>query len=103
MVQDVVPLLASSNLNEFSQEERCTLGNGGQLCDVLGLTLHAADLHGRRNEHFSTNREKQQLFVGRCNVGLSTDHHLLHNRVTAQDVVLPRVLLDMLIHPRGLP
>lgn len=48
MVQDVVPLLASSNLNEFSQEERCTLGNGGQLCDVLGLTLHAADLHERR-------------------------------------------------------
>lgn len=50
MVQDVVPLLASSNLNEFSQEERCTLGNGGQLCDVLGLTLHAADLHEKEEK-----------------------------------------------------
>lgn len=35
MVQDVVPLLAGCDLDELSQEKRCTLGNGGQLCDVL--------------------------------------------------------------------
>lgn len=45
MIQDVVPFLASSNLNELSQEQRCTLGNGSQFCDVLGLALQAVDLY----------------------------------------------------------
>lgn len=33
---------------------------------------------------------------------MATDHHLLHNGVAAQDVVLPRVLLDKVLHPGGL-
>lgn len=45
MVQDVVPLLACGDLNELAQEERCTLGDGGELGDVLGLPLQAAKLH----------------------------------------------------------
>lgn len=44
MIQDVVPLLSGSDFNEFSQEERCSLGDGGQLCDVFGLPLQAVDL-----------------------------------------------------------
>lgn len=44
MVQDVVPFLAGSNLNKLPQEERCSLGNGGQFGDVLGLAFQAVDL-----------------------------------------------------------
>lgn len=44
VVQDVVPLLAGSNLNKLSQEEGCSLGNGGQFADVLGLAFQAVDL-----------------------------------------------------------
>lgn len=44
MVQDVVPFLAGSNLNKLPEEERCSLGNGGQLGDVLGLAFQAVDL-----------------------------------------------------------
>ena len=33
---------------------------------------------------------------------ISTDHHLVYNGVTAEDVVFPGVLLDMVLHPRGL-
>lgn len=33
---------------------------------------------------------------------LATDHHLLHNGVAAQDVVLARVFLDKVLHPGGL-
>jgi hypothetical protein len=32
----------------------------------------------------------------------NTDHHLLHDGVAAQDVIFPRVLLDVLVHPGGL-
>lgn len=46
----------------------------------------------KRNRH-------AKIFLGCWRPGLSTDHHLFHNRVTAQNVVLPRVLLDVLIHP----
>ena len=35
MIQDVVSLLAGSNLNKLPQEKWCSLGNGAQLCDVL--------------------------------------------------------------------
>lgn len=35
MIQDVVSLLAGSNLNKLSQEKWCSLGNGGQFCNVL--------------------------------------------------------------------
>lgn len=35
MIQDVVPLLAGSNLNKLSQEKWRSLGNGGQFCNVL--------------------------------------------------------------------
>lgn len=45
MIQDVVPLLTSSNLDKLSQEKRRSLGNGGQFCNVLRLTLQAVDLH----------------------------------------------------------
>lgn len=41
MIQDVVPLLTSCNLNKFSQEKWCTLGNGGEFCDILGLPFQA--------------------------------------------------------------
>lgn len=44
MVQDVVPLLAGSNLNKLPQEERCSLGNGGQFAYVLGLAFQAVNL-----------------------------------------------------------
>lgn len=46
MIQDVVSLLSSSDLNELPQEKRCSLGDGGQLCDVFGLPLQAVDLNG---------------------------------------------------------
>lgn len=45
VVQDIVPLLPSSDLNELAQEERSTLGNGRELSCVLRLTLQAANLH----------------------------------------------------------
>lgn len=35
MIQDVVPLLAGSNLNKLSQEKWRSLGNGSQFCNVL--------------------------------------------------------------------
>lgn len=44
MVQDVIPLLAGCNLNEFSQEKWGALGNGRQFCDVFRLPLQAVDL-----------------------------------------------------------
>lgn len=44
MVQNVVPLLPGSDFNKFSQEKRRSLGDGGQLRDVFGLTLQAVDL-----------------------------------------------------------
>lgn len=44
VVQDVVPFFAGSNLNKLPQEERCSLGNGGQFGDVLGLAFQAVDL-----------------------------------------------------------
>jgi hypothetical protein len=49
VVQDIVPLFASSDLNELAQEERCTLGNGSELCCVLRLTLQTANLHMKIN------------------------------------------------------
>lgn len=53
MIQDVVPLLSSSDLNELPQEKRCSLGDGGQLCDVFGLPLQAVDLSGE-DGHINT-------------------------------------------------
>lgn len=47
MIQDVVPLLASSNLNKLSQEKWCALGNGSQFCNVLRLAFQAVDLDKR--------------------------------------------------------
>lgn len=44
MIQNVVPLLASGNLDKFSQEKWSSLGNGHQLGDVLGLALQAVHL-----------------------------------------------------------
>lgn len=32
-----------------------------------------------------------------------TDHHFVHNGVTAEDIVFPRVLLDVVLDPCGLP
>lgn len=45
MIQDVVPLLAGSDLDKLSQEKRCSLGNGSQFCDVLRLAFQAVDLY----------------------------------------------------------
>lgn len=44
MIQNVISFLAGSNLNKFSQEKWCSLGNGSQFCDVFGLALQAVDL-----------------------------------------------------------
>lgn len=44
VVQDVVPFLASGDLDKLAQEERCALGDGGQFADVLGLALEAVNL-----------------------------------------------------------
>lgn len=46
---------------------------------------------------FPTNSGKPQQYW------MSTDHHLVHNSVAAENVVFPRVLLDVVLHPRGLP
>lgn len=39
MIQDVIPLLASGDLDELAQEERSALGDGRQLVEVLGLAV----------------------------------------------------------------
>lgn len=50
MIQDVVPLLSGGDLDKLAQEQRCSLGDGGQLRDVFGLPLQAVDLR-RGNTH----------------------------------------------------
>lgn len=53
MIQNVVPLLASGDLNEFSQEKWSSLGNGAQLGDILGLAFQTVDLHSNERNRYS--------------------------------------------------
>lgn len=97
MIQNVVPLLPGSDFDKLSQEKRRSLGDGGQLCDVFGLPLQAVDLHRRGvNSDVRATPSGRQRWV-------NTHHHLVHDGVTTEDVVFPRMLLHMVLHPRGLP
>lgn len=58
MIQDVVPLLAGSNLDELPQEKWCSLGDGGQFCDVLRLAFQAVDLHKQRDTLRNTQKSR---------------------------------------------
>lgn len=44
MIQDVVPFLAGGYLDELSQKERCTLGNGEQFVVFFRLPIRGVDL-----------------------------------------------------------
>ena len=57
MVQDVVPLLASGDLDELPQEEGRALGDGRQLGGVLGLALQAVDLQHAHTRDYSARRD----------------------------------------------
>lgn len=45
----------------------------------------------------------QKLYTHCHRAVITTDHHLFYNGVTAQDVVFPWVVLDMVLHPCSLP
>lgn len=100
MVQDVVPFLAGGDLDKLAQEERSALGDGGQFAYVLGLALQAVDLPTQETRTWNImNDSKCEYWTGKKTRRLATDHHLLHDGVTAQDVVLARVFLDKVFHP----
>lgn len=75
MIQDVVPLLAGSDLDKLSQEKRCSLGNGSQFCDVLRLAFQAVDLFRQidiRHVHAFHGYQEQQLAIDHIAISVLT-------------------------------
>lgn len=112
LVQDVVPLFAGSNLNEFAQEERSTLGDGRELRDILILAFKTANL---QNKQTNMLRPSCLILANTASsfsaVHASTHlkprhkmpyHHLLQDGVGPQQVVFARVLLHVLLGPHSL-
>ena len=66
MVQDIVPLLTSGDLNELPQEEGSTLGDGRQLGGVLGLPLQTVDLHHVQTGLLSMAGSKLFVYRRKC-------------------------------------